>query len=176
MSTIHLHWLTEEADRALLTHVVCGDEISPPGSDRNYGWLKPAGVSRGERILLLTYEGPAAALGFCAVAPLVEPEWVRALRADLAPLGAERRWGPFVAQLGRFASIRESAGDIAETELARRDGRWRLRRARHPSPLIERLSLRDRIEGEELLARFLAGRADSVPAVRAAQEQRSRMS
>ncbi|MGE0595575.1 MAG: hypothetical protein AB7P07_04390 [Hyphomonadaceae bacterium] len=173
MSAIRLHWLDWRGDRALLMHALLGDELRLPGPDNAMRWLAPVSVSRGERILLLTYVGGAESVGLCAIAPNVSPDWVRALRAELGPQGAERRWGPFVAQLGRFPNAAEAAAASEETELLHRGQSWRARRARHPSPLIERLSLRDRIEAEELLAAAMGGGALPMHDV---EEQRTRIS
>jgi hypothetical protein len=153
MGTSHKHliWFTSQGlgqgDDELLVSALCGDDLMAPGG----AWLRPAGVSRGEGVMLLGYEGVGGGLGFCAVAPPdLSSAWVQNLRTELSLEGAERRWGPFVGQFGRFRSAASPANSAAWLESAiGHDGAiWRARRARHASAAIDCLSRRDRIEAE----------------------------
>ncbi len=154
-------WLTtqspDQADDALLVSALCGDELRAPGG----AWLRPAGVSRGEGVMLLGYEGVGGGLAFCAVAPPdLSRAWVQSLRSDLSLEGAERRWGPFVGQFGRYRSTATPTGPAAwlETAISHDGAIWRARRARHPSAAIDCLSRRDRIDAEQKLRAAFARR------------------
>lgn len=143
-------WLAPERDGPLLMSALCGDELMAPKGGGE--WLRPTRVSRGTGVIMLTYEGEGGDLAFCAIAPAgLSAEWVVSLRYDLGVVGAERRWGPFVGSLGRYQSVATIATPNAWIEAAVvHDGAlWRVRRPRHPSALIDRLSQRDRIEGEQ---------------------------
>lgn len=162
-------WLTpqdpNEGDDALLMSVLCGDELRAPRG----AWLRPAGVSRGEGIMLFGYNGAGGAFAFCTVAPPeVSPAWVESVRAELSLEGAERRWGPFVGQFGRYRSASFQAGPEAwlDTPIAHDGVIWRARRARHPSAAIDCLSRRDRTDAElrlrEALVRMGPAQRDSA--------------
>lgn len=178
MSTCHKRviWLSREgADRgadALLVSGLCGDDIQAPGG----AWMRPGGVSRGEGIILLGYEGAGGGLAFCAVAPPdLSPEWVQSLRTELGPEGAERRWGPFVGQFGRYRSVVSSAAPAAawlETTIVHDGVMWGARRARHPSVAIDCLSRRDRCDAEQRLREVLAQKPASARRESAVAAQR----
>lgn len=163
MGTGHQHmiWLTTQGhgqtNDALLLSALCGDELRAPGG----AWLWPAGVSRGEGVMLLGYEGLGGGLAFCVVAtPELTPAWVQSLRDELTPEGAERRWGPFVGQFRRNRSTAQSAGPAAwlETAIVHDGVIWGARRARHPSAVIDCLSRRDRVDAEQRLCSAFARR------------------
>jgi hypothetical protein len=150
-----MHWLNVRDDVALLTLAVCGDWLSPPGHDRT--WFAPTRVSRGDRVLLFCYEAGQSSFGLCAVLPRdITADWVMRLRERLSPHGAEERWTYFVGHLGRFHSVATAAAPIwTESEIENGRQKWRGRRARHPSALIDRLLARDRMEAEQSLKTML---------------------
>lgn len=160
-----LQWLRADEDEALLHAAICGDLIAPPEPHSEHEWFAPSVVSRGPSVLMLRYENADSAFAFCVAAPAsVQPEWIRGLRADLSLEGGERRWSPFVGQLGRYRSVAELATpmDWSESEVRHGDHFWRVRRMRHPAALIDRLSLRDRLEAEEKLRAAFAAKSAAV--------------
>lgn len=157
-----LFWLQPNDDWALLTHAICGDALAPPGDEFGGAWFEARGVSRGAQVVMLRYETARAAIGICVNAPSVlSADWIVRLRDDLSPRGAERRWGPFISKLGKYQPVAALAtpSEWIEDDLIVQGRNWRARRMRHPSALIDRLALRDRIEGEARLVEAFAVQA-----------------
>lgn len=151
-----LLWLDPRHDAGLIIHAIFGDALAPR---EGAGWYAPGHISRGARVLMLRYEGARSVLAFCVAMPAaVDVDWSR-LRQTLSPRGAETKWAPFVGQLGRFTRLdaAQARPHWAEAE-AHADGRvWRVRRARHPSALMDRLLVRDRTHAQEHVHAVLAG-------------------
>ncbi|MEZ6023350.1 MAG: hypothetical protein R3C16_08070 [Hyphomonadaceae bacterium] len=168
-----MYWLNAREHAALLMHAVCGDWLAPP--DANRTWFAPTRVSRGERVLLLCYESERATMGLCAVLPKsMSVEWMHGQRAQLTPRGAEAKWAHFVSQLGRFDGLADDgAQDWSESTVAHEGKLWRARRARHPSPLMDRLLVRDRTETEDYLQAVLCSGTASIAALDVGESPRA---
>lgn len=168
-----MHWLDVRAHATLLMHAVCGDWLSPP--DHQGTWFSPAGVSRGDRLTLLSYEA-ATTIGLCAVLPRdMSADWIAALRDRLSPQKSEGRWAHFVGQLGPYQRMSAETPPVwLEVNLQCDGKRWGVRRARHPSTLVDILLTRERAEAEAQVLAAFANQANPPGDLMAGEVQHSR--
>lgn len=149
---LRIVWLDQKRDRALLMHVVFGDDLGVATSGARIRWYKaaPFPARRTANTLLLRYEGEDEAFGFCLPASSVARSAVERARQAARPGAAARKWGPL---LGKFSYLAEKAEPrMKQTPLAAHPF-THARRAAHPDALIDRFLLRDRLIAERAFDR-----------------------
>jgi hypothetical protein len=145
-------------------HAVLGDRLWMAAPGGPVAWFSPDGIRTQDRpgmaLILLRYQSCDAdgSIEMCLgrhprkiAAALVE------LRLANTPLAAERRWRQFTARFGAFPRAAGRPPTESEETAPFRGIDVRVRRPVHPSALIDRLLLRDRLIAGEALERLLTG-------------------
>jgi hypothetical protein len=145
-----LLWLDRPEDRRLRQHVLFGDALALREGGA-WVWRRPCGQDEAgdldpPRFLTLRYrDGVGRRLLICLGRGGSDPEAIAELRRGHNPAAAECKWNTLIARAGAFERLGsgEPAREV-ETLVRYGQGFAKVRRAAHPSGLIDRLMMRDR--------------------------------
>jgi hypothetical protein len=148
-----LLWLDRPEDRRLRQHVLFGDALALR-EQGTWIWRRPCAEADAAetdpqpqpRFLTLRYRGAGGGnLLICLGRGGSDPDAIAELRRTHNPAAAERKWNALIARAGAFERLApgRAAGEV-ETLVRYAQGFAKVRRAAHPSGLIDRLMVRDR--------------------------------
>jgi hypothetical protein len=156
-------WLDRPEDRRMRLHAVLGDWLWMAAPNGAFAWFTADGIRTqdkpGMALIRLRYQS-CDADGSIEICLGRHPKQVAAALVDLrlanTPSAAERRWRQFTARFGAFPRAADRHPTAEETAPFRGTA-VRVRRPVHPSAVIDRLMLRDRLIAGDALERLLTG-------------------